>query len=913
MSVLKSCRVQRYGHFEDLNVEFGAGCTVVYGENEAGKSTLLDALGDFLWGFPARHHPREFVYRRNQMLIEGTVALDGEHTYTRQPSRLTRDSIEIEAAPWEVGLTRQHWDHAYGLNLPRLEEGGRRIVSGRDDPGGISFLADTGLPIDEVMGRISERQKDLFGTHANNKNSAIRKLLVRLGEIDERIEDAGASAQDIDNLQARLEELTTSSSTKTGLLDGLDEQITVLKELLHALENVAQLEQVEEEIARLGKTGRVLSETETAALGTALRDLADTEADVSDLTAALAGAQEKLESLEPRADVLERAGEIRAAVRELEARRDDTRTLLNTSAAASHRQEVVNLLDDLGQAFDDLEVARRKVMISSDRHEQLDRLADTCEAASTALGKQRQKVREAQARLQEESTPAAGSETLVAQLLRRDEAWQAIRMPWIEGDFPDDAVRVELATRLDTAIEAADAEAERAAQALEALGVSRGKRQEAQAALIREQELLAVAEADEEANRTAWVALTKDCGLPKGLDPQAWRTRADILRRLNQAWQKWQEAESRHQAALERVTEYQSRIEQIAPLLAAPTGDALTDIEALDQLRDDAEVTATEVRGIQKAIDDATAELGAAVAAKEAGAANVTALAGDDDPAELLERSTTHLQLQERRANIEKLIAAATPSFASLAEVRTVLGDRDRASLKAEEAQLASQRLALATAIAEDERAVGATQTELSTLQHKEGTAALLAERQEVCAQIAELAEQYRNLHVQELILQQYAKLNAEHSDTPILDRAGVYLNTLTSGRHQGFSIITIGAIKHLRIQSLVGDTIQDTEPANLSDGTEHQVYFALRLAGIAARQEERRRKGQPTIPVVLDDVFQAFDDDRSATALQLLAELGKEFQIIVMTHERAVYNIAEEMPDVQTVRLSAPRAPATV
>ena len=919
MTALRTCRVQRYGHFEDLTVEFGSGCTVVYGENEAGKSTLLDALGDFLWGFPSRNHPREFVYKRSQMLLEGTVELedtvelDGMHLFTRQPTRLTLDGAEIAEAPWAVDLNRQHWDHAYGLNLARLEKGGRDIVGGRDDPGGISFLADTGLPIDEVMKKIVERKDELFVAHAGNKKSAVRQLLQRLHELDERIEQSAASAKDVEDMQQQLDALTSSLQQNKTRVAALEDQIKIVGELLHAFDNVVRLRQLDEEIAEVTSAGPVLDEEATEALGQATSNLVTMSDTLVELSTNLEAAKNQLADLEPRQDVIDRTADISAAVREHEARLNDAKVLLDTSASANHRHNVVSLLDALGQPTVDLDAARGNVLVAADRHEQLDRLASVWEEAANALRQQQQRVREAQASLDNDITTAAGSATLVALRTRRDEAWKSVREPWIKGILPEDTTRVELATRLDAAMEAADAEAERAAAALEELGERRGKHQQAEEALAREVSRLEQARGDEENAQAAWTEVVTAAGLPPGLDVPAWRVRADLLQQLTAAWHKWQEEKARHEAARERFDDFQARVAELAVLLPTPTGDALTDINALANLLDEAEELEVTLRNGQETLDKATAELNAAQQAKADNAATIAQLANGDNPEELLARSRAYLELSRQRAATEQLITAATPSMTNLGDVLNVLSGRDRASLQDEASTLDTQREALIAAVDHESKAVGATQTQLSAMQLKEGSAALLAERAEVAAAITDVADEFRKLQVQELILQQYAKLNADRSDTPILERAGAYLNTLTGGRHQGFSVITIGADKHLRIQSLVGDTIQDTEPAKLSNGTEHQVYFALRLAGIAARQEERRRKGQPTVPVVLDDVFQAFDDDRSTTALQLLAKLGRDFQIIVMTHEEAIYKAAEAMPDVDTVRLAAPRTPVTV
>ena len=47
--------LHRFGHFEELAIGFGeAPLHVIYGRNEAGKTTLLAALRDVLFGVPPR-------------------------------------------------------------------------------------------------------------------------------------------------------------------------------------------------------------------------------------------------------------------------------------------------------------------------------------------------------------------------------------------------------------------------------------------------------------------------------------------------------------------------------------------------------------------------------------------------------------------------------------------------------------------------------------------------------------------------------------------------------------------------------------------------------------------------------------------------------------------------------------------
>ena len=68
-----------------------------------------------------------------------------------------------------------------------------------------------------------------------------------------------------------------------------------------------------------------------------------------------------------------------------------------------------------------------------------------------------------------------------------------------------------------------------------------------------------------------------------------------------------------------------------------------------------------------------------------------------------------------------------------------------------------------------------------------------------------------------------------------------------------------------------------------LSQGTADQLYLAVRLAVC-----DLVLPGEDPCPLVLDDALANFDDARMALALETLAELGKQRQILLFTcHSR--------------------------
>ena len=72
-------RLERFGHFADVTLPLDpgadrpSGLTILYGPNEAGKSTLLAALRAFLFGFP-RGAAWDFRWPADTLAVGGTLA-----------------------------------------------------------------------------------------------------------------------------------------------------------------------------------------------------------------------------------------------------------------------------------------------------------------------------------------------------------------------------------------------------------------------------------------------------------------------------------------------------------------------------------------------------------------------------------------------------------------------------------------------------------------------------------------------------------------------------------------------------------------------------------------------------------------------------------------------------------------------
>lgn len=118
-----------------------------------------------------------------------------------------------------------------------------------------------------------------------------------------------------------------------------------------------------------------------------------------------------------------------------------------------------------------------------------------------------------------------------------------------------------------------------------------------------------------------------------------------------------------------------------------------------------------------------------------------------------------------------------------------------------------------------------------------------------------------------------------------IEERAGSIFSRLTGGRYEGLTI-TSGP-EMLDISPRLGGAALPERI--LSSGTADQMYLALRLALAEALQ------GPEPLPLILDDPFLTFDRRRQGLALGLLLELARESQIILVTKDEILRDLAGE------------------
>ena len=197
--------LERYGAFQERAIRLdGAGLTVVYGPNEAGKSTCLHAIGDLLFRVPERS-PRAAVFGADALRLEaGLLMGDGRRLRFRRRSGRGRTLMDEAGAPLEeaalgpvLGSTgRDRFEHLFGLDHEGLRDGGDQLLRADGEIGRLIVEAGGGLRA--LMGRLDAIDAEidaLFATRRSDKRAFYRAL--DAFEVADRAAKAGLVTQEV--------------------------------------------------------------------------------------------------------------------------------------------------------------------------------------------------------------------------------------------------------------------------------------------------------------------------------------------------------------------------------------------------------------------------------------------------------------------------------------------------------------------------------------------------------------------------------------------------------------------------------------------------------------------------------------------------------------------------------------------
>lgn len=161
-------------------------------------------------------------------------------------------------------------------------------------------------------------------------------------------------------------------------------------------------------------------------------------------------------------------------------------------------------------------------------------------------------------------------------------------------------------------------------------------------------------------------------------------------------------------------------------------------------------------------------------------------------------------------------------------------------------------------------------------------------EREEARGQVANLTFELEAVSHAAAIIDEVARDRHARLAPRMTEIAGEYLGAITGGAYDEVMLN-----RELGVSVRVPETARfANEPRQmLSKGTVDQIYLALRLALVRVFSDSGE-----SIPMLLDDPFSNYDDQRLGHALTLLQEVSKTNQIILFTCRDDVAKAASEI-----------------
>jgi uncharacterized protein YhaN len=203
---LRRLNLERFGHFTEKSYDFGAareGASdfhIVFGPNEAGKTTTMEAFLRLLYGFPLRDS-YAFKHQRPNLRISGVLEMNGaEQVFTRLPSKSGNllnargDAVPETALTGALcGLTEDDYRKLLCLDDETIEAGGKEIADSKGDIGRLLFGAASGMSdLSVVLGDVEARAGAFY--KKGGSKSELAQLKRELEDVSTQIKDLDVSA-----------------------------------------------------------------------------------------------------------------------------------------------------------------------------------------------------------------------------------------------------------------------------------------------------------------------------------------------------------------------------------------------------------------------------------------------------------------------------------------------------------------------------------------------------------------------------------------------------------------------------------------------------------------------------------------------------------------------------------------------
>lgn len=259
---INAFKLLAYGPFTDKVLDFSSndfGLHVVFGLNEAGKSTALRALIGLFYGF-GHIVEDDWLHDYNKLAVGASLNfLDGEvlnlSRYKRRKNDLINDDtgepFEQTKLDLHLGkMGRENFEHAFGISHYSFRQGVESVLAAGGDLGHALFAATSGLnTLKQVMVKLEDKHNQLF---TPRKQKGINADISQLNKLRKEQRDASAGHRQWKKMKKQLDDLQQREVEGVEQVEALGLKISLLSRYRDALKFVSAREQLEKDLSELG-------------------------------------------------------------------------------------------------------------------------------------------------------------------------------------------------------------------------------------------------------------------------------------------------------------------------------------------------------------------------------------------------------------------------------------------------------------------------------------------------------------------------------------------------------------------------------------------------------------------------------------------------------------------------------------
>lgn len=236
--------LKAFGPFNDVYIDLSKGnegLHIIYGPNEAGKSSALRALRQMFYGIPVRSTDN-FIHPYAKMRIGASIQhSDGEilefirRKGDKKTLRATDDKTVMDEAIMHRflnGIDVDLFTTMFGIDHTDLVNGGKEIIQGGGNIGQVIFAAGSGIAnLRKVQNELQDEADELF--KPSGKNPLINESINKIKENRKKIRDTQLPGSEWLKHDQTLQEALKN-------IQNIEQELTVARKEKHRLERIQE-------------------------------------------------------------------------------------------------------------------------------------------------------------------------------------------------------------------------------------------------------------------------------------------------------------------------------------------------------------------------------------------------------------------------------------------------------------------------------------------------------------------------------------------------------------------------------------------------------------------------------------------------------------------------------------------------